>query len=209
MANLAYIRVSSAEQNEARQHEALKQFHIDKKFIDHGVSGKSADRPQLAAMLDYMREGDTVYISEFSRLARNTKDLLTLTEDFDRQGVKLVSLKENLDTTTPTGKLMLTMIGAIAEFEREMILERQREGIAVAKKEGKYKGRQIKKISDEVFRDTYQQYINRQITKGQMAKQLEVSRPTLDRLIDSWKEDGSLSNRKTKERQNKTINNEE
>jgi len=193
MANLAYIRVSSAEQNEARQHEALKSFHIDKKFIDHGVSGKSTKRPQLGAMLDYMREGDTVYISEFSRLARNTKDLLTLTETFERKGVKLVSLKENLDTTTPTGKLMLTMIGAIAEFEREMILERQREGIAIAKQEGKYKGGHIKQISDDTFQEAYQQYSLRQLNKGQLATKLGVSRPTLYKLIEAWEENGTLN----------------
>lgn len=192
MANIGYIRVSSVDQNEARQHAALEQYHIDKLFIDHGISGKDTNRPQLQAMLDYIREGDTVYIAEFSRLARNTADLLNLTERFKAKGVKLVSLKENLDTTTPTGKLMLTMIGAIAEFEREMILERQREGIAEAKKAGKYKGKQVKKISDETFKEVYDRYMRREITKSQMAKELGISRPTLYHLLENWKNHNSL-----------------
>ena len=192
MANIGYIRVSSTDQNEARQHAALKPHNIDKLFIDHGISGKNTDRPQLKALLDYVREGDTVYISEFSRLARNTKDLLDLTEHLQNNGVTLVSLKENLDTTTPTGKLMLTMIGAIAEFEREMILERQREGIAEAKAAGKYKGRQVKRISDEDFSAAYNKYSNRELTKKGMAAELGISRPTLDNLLKTWNKTGTL-----------------
>lgn len=192
MASIGYIRVSSVDQNEARQHTALKPYNIDKLFIDHGISGKDTNRPQLTAMLDYVREGDTVYISEFSRLARNTKDLLSLTEQLQNKGVTLVSLKEKLDTTTPTGKLMLTMIGAIAEFEREMILERQREGIAEAKAAGKYKGRQVKRITDDDFRAVYIKYSNRELTKSGMAAELGISRPTLDSLIRTWNEAGTL-----------------
>ena len=195
MANIGYIRVSSSDQNEARQHEALKKYSIDKTFIDHGISGKSADRPQLKTMLEYSREGDVIYISEFSRLARNTKDLLNITEDLTKRKIKLVSLKENFDTATPTGKLMLTMLGAIAEFERELILERQKEGIAIAKRAGKYKGRQVKNISDDDFSVAYGKYCSREINKTQMAKMLNISRPTLDNLISIWKESGTLNNR--------------
>lgn len=104
------------------------------------VSGKDTNRPELQSMLDYIREGDTVYIHDFSRLARSTKDLLELVELFNKKDISLVSTKENLDTSTPTGKLMLTMIAAINEFERLNLLEHQREGIAIAKKQGKYKG---------------------------------------------------------------------
>jgi DNA invertase Pin-like site-specific DNA recombinase len=135
MSNIAYVRVSTAEQNEARQIEALKKHNIDKWFTEK-VSGKNMNRPQLEAMLDYVREGDTVYIHDFSRLARSTKDLLSIVEQLQEKGVHLVSNKENLDTSTPTGKLMLTMIAAINEFERENLLERQREGIAIAKEQG-------------------------------------------------------------------------
>ena len=134
--NIAYVRVSTIEQNESRQVEGLKKYNIDKWFIEK-CSGKDTNRPELQTMLDYAREGDTVYIHEFSRLARSTKDLLEIVEGLNKKGVQLVSNKENLDTSTPTGKLMLTFIGAIAEFERQQILERQREGIALAKAEGK------------------------------------------------------------------------
>ena len=128
--NVAYVRVSTVEQNEARQIEALKPHGIDKWFTEK-ISGKNTQRPQLQAMLDFVREGDTVFIHDFSRLARSTKDLLTLVEQLQNKGVHLISNKENLDTSTPTGKLMLTMIAAINEFERANTLERQREGIAM------------------------------------------------------------------------------
>jgi len=114
---IAYVRVSTIEQNEARQIEALEKYEIDKWFTEK-ISGKNTDRPELQKMLEYVREGDTVYIHDFSRLARSTKDLLEIVERFNNKGVHLVSNKENVDSSTPTGKLMLTMIGAIAEFER-------------------------------------------------------------------------------------------
>lgn len=145
MSNIAYVRVSTAEQNEARQIEALKKHNIDKWFTEK-VSGKNMNRPQLEAMLDYVREGDTVYIHDFSRLARSTKDLLSIVEQLQEKGVHLVSNKENLDTSTPTGKLMLTMIAAINEFERENLLERQREGIAIAKEQENLKAGKLRRL---------------------------------------------------------------
>lgn len=182
MSNIAYVRVSSADQNEQRQIEALEKHNIDKWFIEK-VSGKDTNRPRLQDMLDYIREDDTVYIHDFSRLARSTKDLLEIVELFNKKNVHLVSNKENLDTSTPTGKLMLTMIAAINEFERQNLLERQREGIEIAKKAGKYKGGQVKKIDDELFNVTYERYKSRQISKVQFAKKLQISRPTLDKLL--------------------------
>lgn len=134
MANLGYVRVSTAEQNDARQRGALEKYNIDKWF-EEKVSGKDTNRKKLQAMIDYCREGDTIYVHDFSRLARSTKDLLEIVELLQSKGVNLVSDKENLDTNTATGKLMLTMIAAIAEFERQNLLERQREGIAIAKRE--------------------------------------------------------------------------
>ena len=182
MAHIAYVRVSTAEQNEARQIEALKKHNIDKWFTEK-VSDKNMNRPQLEAMLDYVREGDTVYIHDFSRLARSTKDLLTIVEKLQNKKVHLVSNKENLDTSTPTGKLMLTMIAAINEFERENLLERQREGIAIAKEQGKFKGGQVKRIDDKTFTEAYERYQRRELTKTQLAAELKISRPTLDKLI--------------------------
>ena len=178
--NIAYVRVSTIEQNESRQKEGLKAYKIDKWFMEK-VSAKDTNRPQLKAMLDFAREGDTIYVWDFSRLARSTKDLLELVELMQSKGIYLKSIKENLDTSTPTGKLMLTMIGAINEFERANLLERQREGIAIAKQEGKYKGR--KEVSIDNFEEHYERYIRREISKSDLAKELNISRPTLDKLI--------------------------
>lgn len=111
------------------------------KVFSEQVSATQNERPQLKAMLDYVREGDTVIVTRPDRLARSTADLLSITKRLSEQGVILRVLSMQLDTSTPTGKLMLTMLGAIAEFERELMLERQREGVAKAKAEGKYKGR--------------------------------------------------------------------
>lgn len=178
--NIAYIRVSTVEQNEARQIEAMKRFRIDKVYQEK-VSAKNTDRPKLQEMLNYAREGDTIYVSDFSRLARSTKDLLELVELLESKGIQLVSIKENIDTSTATGRLMLKMISAINDFERENMLERQREGIAIAKAEGKYKGR--KEVSIPDFDKHYQRYMNREVSKSQLAKELGISRPTLDKLI--------------------------
>lgn len=178
--NLAYVRVSTVEQNEERQIEALKKFNIEKWFTEK-VSGKNMDRPKLQEILDFCREGDTIYIHDFSRLARSTKDLLDIVERLKEKGVHLVSNKENIDSSTPQGKLMLTMIAAIYEFERENMLERQREGIAIAKREGKFKGRKPLELDD--FDKYYELYVSRQITKSEMARKLNISRPTLDKMI--------------------------
>ena len=139
-------------------------------------------------MLDYVREGDTVFIHDFSRLARSTKDLLEIVEKLNGKGVHLVSNKESVDTSTPTGKLMLTMIGAIAEFERQNMLERQKEGIAIAKRNGVYKGRKPVEIEDSKFKAAYERYMRREITKTELARELKVSRPTLDKMIREHKE---------------------
>ena len=130
---VAYIRVSTVEQNEGRQMDAMKCFGIDKYFIEKKSGKNTTDRPQLQAMLNFVREGDTVYIHSLDRLARSTQDLLNIVEQLQAKGVELHSDKEAIDSNTPTGKLMLTMIAAINQFERENLLERQREGIAIAK----------------------------------------------------------------------------
>lgn len=122
---IAYIRVSSIDQNEQRQIEAMQRYNIEKWFIEK-VSGKDTNRPKLKEMLDFAREGDTIHIHDFSRLARSTKDLLDIVEILNSKGITLISNKENIDSSTPTGKLMLTMIGAINEFERTNLLERQK-----------------------------------------------------------------------------------
>lgn len=184
--NIAYIRVSTVEQNEARQKEALKNYNIDKWFVEK-KSGKDTNRPVLQELLEYIREDDTVYVEEFSRLGRSTADLLAIVQQIEDSGAQFVSLKENFDTQTPAGRLQMTMMAAIAEFERAMILERQREGIAIAKREGKYKGR--KAVSVPNIGNYYQKYMTRQATKTSIAQELGISRTTLDKLFREYKND--------------------
>lgn len=184
---IAYVRVSTAEQNEQRQIDALAKHDIERWFTEK-VSGKDTNRPQLQAMLEFAREGDTIYVHDFSRLARSTADLLRIVELLQRKKIHLVSNKENIDTSTPTGKLMLTMIGAINEFERQNILERQREGIAIAKAHGRYKGRAPIRLDSQRFEAVYARYHTREISKKEMARLLGISRPTLDRLLAEFSE---------------------
>lgn len=183
--NIAYVRVSTVEQNEERQIKALEQFNIDKWFTEK-VSAKDTNRPQLKSMLEFAREGDTIYIHDFSRLARNTADLLNIVEDLTKRKITLHSNKENIDTSTPTGKLLLSVIASINQFERENLLERQKEGIAIAKAKGAYKGRKAISIDNDMFITEYNKYLTRKITKVQLAKNLNISRPTLDKLIKEY-----------------------
>lgn len=184
---IAYVRVSTAEQNEQRQIDALAKHDIERWFTEK-VSGKDINRPQLQAMLEFAREGDTIYVHDFSRLARSTSDLLQIVELLQRKKIHLVSNKENIGTSTPTGKLMLTMIGAINEFERQNILEWQREGIAIAKAHGRYKGRAPIRLDSQRFEAVYTRYHTREISKKEMARLLGISRPTLDRLLAKFSE---------------------
>ena len=135
---VGYIRVSTADQNPARQQEALRQNGVERVF-EEKISGKDLNRPKLKELLDFVREGDTVIVESYSRLARSTKDLLFIIDKLQEKKVSFVSLKENIDTTTPQGKLMLTIFAGLFQFERECTLQRQAEGIAIAKAEGKYK----------------------------------------------------------------------
>ena len=183
MSKVAYVRVSTAEQNEARQREALAIRGIDKWFIEK-ASGKNTDRPEFQRMMDWVREGDTVYIHDLSRIARSTKDLLDLLDVLREKGVALVSDKESIDTSTATGKLLVTMVAAINEFERANLLERQREGIAIAKREGKYKGRKAVTVPD--LPRHYERYQRREVSKAALARELGISRPTLDKLFSDY-----------------------
>lgn len=179
----AYVRVSTEEQNEARQVEALKKHGIDRWFIEK-VSGKNMERPELKNLLKTVQSGDTVYIHDFSRLARSTKDLLELVETFQKSGVHLVSNKENLDTSTPTGKLMLTMIAAINEFERQNMLDRQHEGIEIAKAKGIYKGRKPIEYDARLFDILNKQVQEKVLTVSQAAAELGISRQKWYRIVE-------------------------
>jgi len=185
--NIAYVRVSTVEQNEARQIEGLKKYGIDEWFTEK-VSAKDTNRPKLQSLIKFARKGDTVYIHSLDRLARSTKDLLDIVEQLQAKGIHLMSSKEAIDTNTATGKLMLTMIGAINTFERENMLERQREGIAIAVQEGKYKGR--KEIDYPAnWNEIYNKYKTRELTGTKAMDILELKRTTFYKLIKQCEDD--------------------
>ena len=184
--NVAYIRVSTEEQNYESQMEAMKNLKFAKVFTEKR-SAKDTNRPELQNMLDYVREGDTVYVKDFSRLARSTKDLLNIIDILENKKVKLISIKEKLDTSTPAGKLMVTMLGAIYEFERANLLERQKDGIAVAKKEGKYKGR--KKIQKpDNWQEVYSAWSCRKITAKKACELLKLKTNTFYNFVKAERE---------------------
>lgn len=183
--NIGYVRVSTAEQHEERQIVELREkASVEKIFMDK-LSGKNVDRPQLQEMLVSARTGDTIYVSEFSRLARSTKDLLDIVQQFQDKNVQLVSLKEKFDTTTPAGELALTLFAAIATFERKLMLERQREGIAIAKTRGVYKGR-AQKPKPRDWPELLAQYRRGDIRSvSELARRCCCSRPTVYQWLKS------------------------
>lgn len=182
---IGYVRVSTEEQNTARQEELMERLDVDKIYIDK-ISGKNTERPELQRMLDYVREGDTVTVESISRFARNTKDLLELTEQLDKKHVRFISQKESIDTDTPSGKFMLTIFGAVAELERDSIRQRQREGIEIAKQQGKYKGRPPKALDS--FEDIYAQWHNGYITAVKASNLLNISRSTFYRKVQEYED---------------------
>lgn len=175
---IGYIRVSTQEQNTIRQEALMASLSVDEVYIDR-MSGKNANRPELQKMMEYVRKGDTVIVESISRFARNTRDLLELVEKLTAKGVEFVSKKEAIDTTTPTGKFMLTVFGAVAELEREYILQRQREGIAIAKEQGKYKGR--KPIEAPELEQTIAKWKSGAITAAEAMRTLHMTKTTFYR----------------------------
>ena len=177
---VGYCRVCTAEQNTARQEVLLESLAVERLFLDK-CSGKNTNRTALKEMLAFVREGDVVVVESISRLARNTKDLLGLIDTFAEQNVGFVSQKENIDTTTPTGKFILTVFGAIAELERDYILQRQAEGIAIAKANGVYKGR--KPIDCPDFDKVYEQVQSGVITATRGWELLAISKSSWYRRV--------------------------
>ena len=177
---IGYIRVSTQEQNTMRQEVLMQELSVDEVYIDR-LSGKNTDRPELKKMMDYVRKGDTVIVESISRFARNTRDLLELIEKLSEKGVEFVSRKEAIDTTTPTEKFMLTVFGAVAELEREYILQRQREGIAIAKAQGKYTGR--KSIERSNFDAVEKLWRAGTISAAEAMRRLDMSRSTFYRKV--------------------------
>ena len=182
---VGYVRVSTAEQNTIRQEALMDALGVNKVFIDK-ASGKNADRQQLQFMLNYVREGDTVIVESYSRLARSTRDLLDIVETLKNKGVEFISKKEAIDTTTPAGRLMLTIFAGLYQFERECSLERQAEGIAEAKKAGKYKGRKPLDVDADKFKALYIDWKAGRITAVAMQKALGLTAPTFYRRVRDY-----------------------
>lgn len=179
---IGYVRISTEEQNEARQIAALKEKNVDKLFTDK-KSGKNADRQALKEMILFVRDGDTVITESISRIARSTRDLLNIVDTLTQKNVEFISLKEAIDTTTPQGKFMLTVFAAMAELERENILQRQKEGIIIAKSQGKYKGKPPIKIDEHLFKSTCKRWRNGEITATQAMKYLNLKPNTFYRRV--------------------------
>lgn len=181
-----YVRVSTKNQNTDRQVEALKKYGVDKLIIEK-VSGKNLNRPDLMNMIGGLREGDTVVVLSFDRFARNTKDLLNLVDSIEKKGAYFKSLQEGMDTSGDMGRFIMTILGAVGELERKSILERQRQGIEIAKREGRFKGRRRKEIDD--FEKVYQQWQDGKVSSEQAAKLLDISRSTFYRRKAEYEED--------------------
>lgn len=162
----------------------MQELGAEQVFIDR-MSGKNLDRPELKRLLTFVRAGDCVIVESISRFARNTRDLLELIDQLQKKDVQFVSKKEAIDTTTPTGKFMLTVFGAVAELEREYILQRQREGIAIAKANGVYKGR--KPIQRAAFDAVVSQWLCGEMTAVEAQRRLELSPSTFYRKVRDYK----------------------
>ena len=174
---IGYKRVSTVEQSTARQLDGVA---VGKVFEDK-ASGKSTARPQLQAALEFCREGDTLVVHSMDRLARNLSDLRLLVNQLTTRGVAVEFIKEHLTFTgedSPMSNLLLSMLGAVAEFERALILERQREGIALAKAEGKYKGRK-RALSAAQVTDLCTRAASGDVSKAALAREFGISRETL------------------------------
>lgn len=193
---VGFIRISTEDQNTIRQEILMKQLGVERVYIEI-ASGKSrTGRPQLEAMMDFVREGDVVIVESISRFARSTRDLLTLVEQLTEKGVGFVSQKESIDTNTPQGKFMLTVFGAMAELEREQTLQRQREGIAAAKAAGKYKGRKPIEIEDSLVKSVHDKWYKREITTSHAVKLLNVSSRTFYRRMWDYEDSAGIPRRR-------------
>ena len=186
---VGYARVSSVDQNLDRQLERLRSENVEKLFMDK-ASGKDTERPEFQAMMNYLRDGDVLLVCSMDRLARNLLDLLDVTKQLQNKGVTIRFLKENIELS-PTGetsaisKLLLAMMGAVAEFERSLIRERQREGIALAKARGAYLGR--KPLDPNTVAEAKRQ-VALGISKSKVARDLKISRTSLYRYLGNNEE---------------------
>ncbi len=186
---VGYVRVSTVDQNTARQEEIMERYGVERTFSDK-QSGKDMDRPELKKMMEFVRDEDCVIVESISRFARTTKDLLELVDTLDKKGVQFISEKEKLDTDTPTGRFMLTIFAAVAELERENIRQRQSEGIAIAKAEGRFNGRPRKEV--EAFGEVYTAWKGNKLTASEAAKQCNMARSTFYRRVREYEEEQEI-----------------
>ena len=183
---VGYVRVSTTEQNTARQEVIMRELGVERVFIEK-ISGKTQrGREELEKMLQFVREGDVVVVESISRIARNTKDLLDIVERLEEKGVDFISKKEAIDTKTPSGKFMLTVFGAIAQLEREYILDRQREGIEIARQNGKYKGRKAIAVDGEKFADVYGRWKSGKVNGVSAMRELGLTPSTFYRRVRDY-----------------------
>lgn len=192
MSKIGYIRVSTEHQETARQQEIMSSYQVDRIFSEK-LSGAITDRPQLKAMLDYVREGDTLYVESISRLGRSVKDLLNIIDTLTDKKVTLISHKEKVDTDTPTGKFMLTVFAALSQLEREQLKQRQREGIEIAKAQGKYTGRKPIPIDWDKFSKLYGEWKSKSITGRDFMRRMGMSVNTFYRRVHEYESRHNLA----------------
>lgn len=180
---VGYVRCSTIEQNEARQLKMMKEQNAEKLFIDK-ASGKNIECAAFKEMMAFVRSGDIVIVESISRIARNTRDLLSIVAELTEKAVEFVSLKESIDTTTPQGRFMLTVFGALAELERENILERQREGIEIAKSAGKYKGKKPVDIDENKLKSLCKKWRAGEITATATMNEMGLKPNTFYRRVN-------------------------
>lgn len=183
---IGYARVSTKDQNLDRQIDNLTAYGCERIYKEK-MTGTRADRPEYMKMLDALREGDTLVIDSFSRLSRSTKELLEVVERLQLMGVNLISVKEQLDTTTATGKLMLTMLSALSQFERDLDSERTRDGLKAAAARGR-KGGRPKAADEKTQRQALAMYHANALTNKEIAERCGVSVATLNRWIKADKD---------------------
>lgn len=185
MSKIGYIRVSTEEQETARQEELLNSYNLDRIFMEK-LSGKNTDRPEFKKMMDYLRDGDILVVESISRLSRSIRDLLKIVDTLNTKCVHLVVIKENIDTDSPQGRFMLSVFAALSELEREQILQRQAEGIKIAKANGKYKGRSLKVLDVEVFERSYKKWKAGDITARKFADNIGLTTNSLYRRVKRY-----------------------
>lgn len=185
---VGYVRVSTAEQNTARQEMLMEELGVERVFLEKASGKTQQGREELEKMLQYVREGDVVVVESISRIARNTKDLLDIVERLKEKGVSFESRKEQIDTDTPSGQFMLTVFGAMAQLEREYILDRQRDGIEIARQNGKYKGRKPITVDGEKFEDVYRRWRAGEIKGVAAMRELDLKPSTFYRRVREYEE---------------------